>query len=372
MKRLLCFILINSILTAVIITAYAHSAEIIDFYDAETDTAYHAQIFDNHTEIYRNSELLVDVELNDIISCSASEEYIYLFEADNINRQLCVYRYNSSEGIMIAYAVNVNPLYNKLCFTSDIKGNIFFTAADKTETLYVYNTCDYSVMSFDTDSRICQIINIGNNKILVITDISVYVYENETYERLMDSSLSYPLNFESRDTISDASGIKYYASDFDFSQMQTTEYIEATTNDTQSSSTKSSEAVSVTDNAGAKIELIAESTYVVPVSTTLSEIKRAFASSVITKVTKADGSIIENGKVGTGTKVHFENGEYITLIILGEVTGEGNINSRDTRLILDVLTGKETLMEPFEIAADLDLSGDITTKDALKIAKMYD
>ena len=83
-------------------------------------------------------------------------------------------------------------------------------------------------------------------------------------------------------------------------------------------------------------------------------------------------AVIENGKVGTGTKVHFENGEYITLIILGEVTGEGNINSRDTRLILDVLTGKETLMEPFEIAADLDLSGDITTKDALKIAKMYD
>ena len=370
MKQILCFGLIVFMFAAFIFSAVgAENFDSFNFYNADSDTAYSAHFYHKHTEIFRSGELMVDIELKNILSCSASADFVYLFAADNLNCQLCIYRYNPAENIMDSYAVNVNPIYDKLCFASDKSGNIYFAGAYNTNFLYVQNINDYSVNNYKIDSRICQIINAGNDKILIITDVSVYAYENGVCEKRLSSSLTYPVRYESKDIISDADGNKYNLTGFDYIDETTLHHTEP--QNTQSVNTTPVKPEDESEESEIRYEEISENTYAVPFGTTVSKIKRAFASSVVTEIAKADGGVIESGKVGTGTRVYFENGEVITLVIFSDVTGEGNINSRDTKAILDTLVGKQSLREPFFTAADLDYNGEITTKDALIISGMY-
>ena len=81
-----------------------------------------------------------------------------------------------------------------------------------------------------------------------------------------------------------------------------------------------------------------------------------------------------SGNVGTGTTVYFSdaNGiikeEYI-LIVSGDLTGEGNVNSNDKRAAMSELLGESKLAFPFYLACDMNGDGAFDTLDLLKIAK---
>ena len=111
--------------------------------------------------------------------------------------------------------------------------------------------------------------------------------------------------------------------------------------------------------------------YVTEEGITVSKIKKTFANLEILRFTKADGTDIKSGKLGTNATFTLSTGEVITVIVYGEVTGEGNINSRDLKTLLNHLSRKELLKGNFLISADIDLDGEITTKDALKLSQMY-
>lgn len=81
-----------------------------------------------------------------------------------------------------------------------------------------------------------------------------------------------------------------------------------------------------------------------------------------------------SGNVGTGTTVYFSNAngiikeEYI-LIVSGDLTGEGNVNSNDKRAAMSELLGENKLTFPFYLACDMNGDGIFDTLDLLKIAK---
>lgn len=81
-----------------------------------------------------------------------------------------------------------------------------------------------------------------------------------------------------------------------------------------------------------------------------------------------------SGKVGTGMTAMFQNYNNTykyTLIVTGDNTGEGNVNSRDKNNIFSYLLGdKSKLSSVYFTSTDVNSDGIIDTKDLLLVAKM--
>ena len=78
---------------------------------------------------------------------------------------------------------------------------------------------------------------------------------------------------------------------------------------------------------------------------------------------KSDGSEMKSGTLGTGMTVKFTNGTVYSLVIYGDVTGEGSINSRDYRLICNYLFGDDKLEGIYREAGDIVCSGSVDIAD---------
>lgn len=78
------------------------------------------------------------------------------------------------------------------------------------------------------------------------------------------------------------------------------------------------------------------------------------------------GQAVSSGVLGTGWEISFNgNGkEYVyRVVIKGDVTGEGSVNSRDYTIISDYLLGKEQPDDIHKTAADIDSDGSVTLSD---------
>lgn len=83
------------------------------------------------------------------------------------------------------------------------------------------------------------------------------------------------------------------------------------------------------------------------------------------------GSSKTSGNVGTGFKANFSGEDYksYTLIVPGDITGEGNINSRDVRLYMEVLCSAQQLQGAYLQASDINGDGICDTLDLLIAAR---
>lgn len=83
------------------------------------------------------------------------------------------------------------------------------------------------------------------------------------------------------------------------------------------------------------------------------------------------GSAKTSGNVGTGFIATFSGADLksYTLIVPGDITGEGNINSRDVRLYMKVLCSAQQLQEPYLQASDINGDGICDTLDLVIAAR---
>ena len=85
------------------------------------------------------------------------------------------------------------------------------------------------------------------------------------------------------------------------------------------------------------------------------------------------GKAITSGKLGTGSVAIFskdgKTAEF-TFIVKGDVTGEGNANSRDVDCMYNHILGKSSLSEINSKAADINNDGVVDTLDLLLLSKM--
>lgn len=84
-----------------------------------------------------------------------------------------------------------------------------------------------------------------------------------------------------------------------------------------------------------------------------------------------DGNTRTSGNVGTGFTAEFSGADTksYTLIVSGDLTGEGNINSLDVRKYMQWLCGKTELASPFMTAFDINSDGLCDALDLLIAAK---
>lgn len=112
----------------------------------------------------------------------------------------------------------------------------------------------------------------------------------------------------------------------------------------------------------------------VPLSTTIAVFKQNVTyTNYNISFTNYLGKSMSSGKLGTGTTVTFTNNNSTTsfkIIISGDVTGEGNINSRDITALQNYLGETAELTDEYLLAADMNNDTIINTLDLLAISKI--
>ena len=105
--------------------------------------------------------------------------------------------------------------------------------------------------------------------------------------------------------------------------------------------------------------------------TTLSEFKKNLKYNGTIYISKYNGDVLRSGKVGTGAVVSLLNGDELldslTVIVYGDITGEGNINTRDTQAASKYFLGEEDLDDVFLKALDVNRDGGADMLDLLLI-----
>lgn len=106
---------------------------------------------------------------------------------------------------------------------------------------------------------------------------------------------------------------------------------------------------------------------------TVSEVKKNFANTNIVFY-NADGEVLSDSDlVGTDTEIKLViNGEVAdsaSVVMSGDVTGDGKINNRDAAMITRYLVGKEVITDGQLYAIDVNGDGNFNNRDAAMISR---
>lgn len=113
---------------------------------------------------------------------------------------------------------------------------------------------------------------------------------------------------------------------------------------------------------------IEQDKYIVGVapSTSVTSFKKNFSDSAT--VYNSDGNVMSSGNVRTGYTVSVNDHTY-TIIILGDLTGEGNVKTNDVNVLMNYCVDSEILNELQVLAADYDCNGVVDNRDLVLIAR---
>ena len=111
----------------------------------------------------------------------------------------------------------------------------------------------------------------------------------------------------------------------------------------------------------------------IPSGTTLAQLKKNIRYDGYQVSFFRDGSVIKSGQCGTAMTAVFENdhAKYtFELSVIGDITGEGNVNSRDLKLLMQFLIGIADFNGVYLTSADLSGDSRIDVKDLAMMHRM--
>lgn len=98
---------------------------------------------------------------------------------------------------------------------------------------------------------------------------------------------------------------------------------------------------------------------------TVADFKRKTSADA---VYRTDGTVAKSGKLKTGFTAVIGSKTYV-ITVCGDVTGEGNVNSRDVTLLHKYLCGNAELDGAYLKAADFNLDGEADNRDLVLISR---
>lgn len=144
----------------------------------------------------------------------------------------------------------------------------------------------------------------------------------------------------------------------------------------ESSNTESSNPISKPSFDGFTDYETDDNYIIIPQSTTIAILKKHINSAKNSSLIFYDNKNkkTSSGNLGTGFSLeYYENSSLkfkYTIIVMGDITGEGSVNTRDKRRLTDYLLGKLELTSAQKYAANLDKNNLIDSLDLLLLNRL--
>lgn len=106
----------------------------------------------------------------------------------------------------------------------------------------------------------------------------------------------------------------------------------------------------------------------VPSGTSVKELKEGFSADIT--VLNGDKNVVKTGNIKTGYFIKTTDREY-QIAVNGDVTGEGNVNSRDITALMNYFIGENDIDGIYKKAADFNIDNQIDNKDLVLISRNH-
>ena len=133
---------------------------------------------------------------------------------------------------------------------------------------------------------------------------------------------------------------------------------------------KPSQGTSTAASFVSKANLNQKGNYVTNIDpgTKVSDLKNRFGNSSIVIKSSNGVALSGNDLMSTGSKISFPNGEVVDVVLYGDLTGDGQINSADLLRMRQILLNKVTLSGAYDEASHVyTTSGKINSADLLRL-----
>lgn len=273
---------------------------------------------------------------------------------ENSGIKLTVYKCDIRSSSFYSYEITTQCSVTSGLLTCDRYGDLYITDYYDRKSVIICH--DGIVIGTCTcDDFICQLMCPDGENILVLCKNSVRLINNKSISTLTSPALTLPVSYTGNSTLTDCDG-----NVFVYHNMTLTKNTDNTSATTFNPDNFSDEAYLYT-NSGI---------FVLNSQTTVSRLKSSVGTvkdNVI--ILRENGNEVTSGNIGTGMTIIVNDRQY-TAAVKGDLTGEGNINSRDIRLMMKYLIKEQTYDELHLYSGDLNLDGILNTKDLLMLAKL--
>ena len=188
--------------------------------------------------------------------------------------------------------------------------------------------------------------------------VLTYVNKNDILTRVQAATST--ANGYIWDKIVTSDGIEGYIARGDSKE----QYIEVVGTQNLNLTTTTNPTTTTSKNENFKLE---ETNLVCEPATTIESIKEKYTDKTIT-IKNADGTLVTTGNIGTGYTITIEGKNY-TVVKMGDISGDGLIDARDSLRILKYSVGGYNISGDFKTAADINKDGVVDARDSLRILK---
>ena len=322
---------------------------------------------DNDNNIYIKNDLKIDVY-------SSNSIYKYSFELEGEPTNIIT----STDGnsIFCAYSDGLAVINNENIYTYSIKSKKLFSSNDN---YFSTNTGEVYLSDGEFLTYICE-FNSSSNGVAVINDYvlgidneNLTAYSNGEKFILCDS-----INNSFICSSADICGCFYQSSDNIINiNLISIDEIESMINDTNTQTGQNTTPQDFTFSSDNYSFNIDNSTVTgIEPSSTIAELKKNidFANCTPTFY-DYHGNCISSGNIGTGGRIDINSNDDVfsfSVIIYGDLSGEGNINTKDKRLLVNhLLTESELYGNPLN-AGDVNSDNTVDLKDLVALNYFLD
>ena len=105
-------------------------------------------------------------------------------------------------------------------------------------------------------------------------------------------------------------------------------------------------------------------------NTTVGDLKDNLTGGENTIIKDKDGNTISSGNIGTGATVTTPSGDVYTVIVKGDLNGDGKVTLTDLAQLKLHMVETTLLQEPYKSSADIDGDGKVTLTDLGKLKRV--
>lgn len=105
-------------------------------------------------------------------------------------------------------------------------------------------------------------------------------------------------------------------------------------------------------------------------NTKVDDLKDNLTGGENTIIKDKDGNTISSGNIGTGSTVTTPSGDVYTVIVKGDVNGDGKVTLTDLAQLKLHMVETTLLQEPYKSGADIDGDGSVTLTDLGKLKRV--